>query len=162
MLCPLICDQVKRQLKWFLGGGASILVAIQFANPARTNPPVTPGRGFLASNAPPPEVAAILRDACYDCHSDETRWPWYSRVAPVSWFVANHVKDGRRHLNFSDWPNGESLREVQKLRHIRGQVSSGKRPLPSYTWIHTSARLSADQRDRLPARRRQPGPRRRR
>ena len=126
-----------------------MFAAIQFANPSRTNPPVVPGHDFLSSAKPPPEIATTFRNACYDCHSDETRWPWYSRVAPVSWFVADHVKDGRRHLNFSDWPNDDSLRAVQKLRHVRGQVSSGKMPLDSYTWIHTAARLTATQRDQL-------------
>lgn len=79
-----------------------VLVGIQFIPVDRSNPPVT------SDVQAPAEVDAILRRACYDCHSNETVWPWYSRVAPVSWLIAEDVEEGREELNFSTWPPGDS------------------------------------------------------
>ena len=80
---------MKTKLTWILGALAVIFVALQFTNPARTNPPVV--HDFLAAETPPPPLAAMFRGACYDCHSYETRWPWYSHIAPVSWLIASDV-----------------------------------------------------------------------
>ena len=122
---------------------------LQLANPARTNPPVVPGHDVLATKAPPPEVAAILRAACYDCHSDETKWPWYSHVAPLSWWVAGHVEDARKRLNFSEWPHDDPQRARKNWNRVSDQVQSGDMPLPSYTWMHAPARLSPEKRELL-------------
>lgn len=111
----------------------------------RTNPPV---RSDVAA---PAEVQTILRSACYDCHSHETRWPWYSRVAPVSWMVANHVKEGRGDLNFSDWPRLDFEEQEHALKDIQEQITKGKMPLRGYTWMHREARLSEAQRAALVA-----------
>jgi len=140
---------MKKYLKWVLGGMAGVAVLLQFTNPRQTNPPVVREHDLLAANPPPPEIASLLRQACYDCHSYETRWPWYSRVAPVSWLLADHVKDARKQLNFSEWPHDDPQRARRKWDHIRKQVHSGDMPLPSYTWVHTGARLSAAQRNQL-------------
>src|ERR1700690_2763813 len=96
---------MKSVTKKILAGIAVVAVVLQFIKPAGKNPPVTTGHDlFAGSDAPPPPVAALLRAACYDCHSNETKWPWYASVAPVSWWLENHVADGREHLNFSEWP----------------------------------------------------------
>jgi len=124
-------------------GLALVFLAAQFFQPARTNPPVAAGRDLIAVTTPPPPVAALLRAACYDCHSHETRWPWYDRISPVSWWVAGHIKDGRKHLNFSDWPPADPRRAKKKLNQIAEEVTEGGMPLPSYTWIHAPARLTA-------------------
>ena len=113
-------------------------VGIQFVPVERSNPPVE------EEIAAPPEVAAILERACYDCHSHETRWPWYSRVAPVSWLVAEDVKDGRRHLNFSRWNQYDERRRAGKLREVVELTSEGEMPLWFYLPLHPSARLSSD------------------
>ena len=81
-------------LKWIFAALVAVFVLLQFTSPPRTNPPVAPGHDLLATNPPPPEIAALLHNACYDCHSDETRWPWYSHIAPVSWLVADDVNTG--------------------------------------------------------------------
>src|SRR5271154_3229821 len=86
-----------------LWGLAALLVVAQFIPAARTNPVGTPGHTLQDVVSVPPAVEAVLTRSCADCHSDQTRWPWYSRVAPVSWFVVNHVQEGRRHLNMSEW-----------------------------------------------------------
>ena len=140
---------MKKKLIWILGAAVIAGVLLQFTNPARTNPPITPGHDLFATNGPPPEIAALLRNACYDCHSYKTKWPWYSRVAPVSWWLANHVSDARKHLNFSEWPHDDPYQARKKWNRIGDEVDSGDMPLPSYTWIHTGARLSAAQRAQL-------------
>jgi mono/diheme cytochrome c family protein len=119
------------------------LLLVQLIPVERTNPPVQ------SEVDAPAEVQAILRGACYDCHSHATRWPWYSRVAPVSWMVANHVKEGRGELNFSDWPRIDFEEQEHALKDIREQITKGKMPLRGYTWMHREARLSDAQRAAL-------------
>jgi len=118
-------------------------VGIQFVPVRRTNPPVH------TDVAAPADVAPILRRACYDCHSNETRWPWYSHVAPVSWFVANHVRHGRGDLNFSEWPAFDIEAEAEAFKDIEAQVEKGRMPLRSYTWLHRDAVLSEKDRETL-------------
>lgn len=122
---------------------------LQFTNPALTNPPVAAGNDLHATNPPPAAVSVLLRRACYDCHSHETRWPWYSRVAPMSWFVVEHVEDGRKHLNFSEWPHGVPRKVRSRWQNIRDEVEAGDMPLRSYAAIHSASRLTAAERDEL-------------
>ena len=125
--------------------GALVLLlaaaAIQMVPVDRTNPPV------VSDVDAPAEVKEVLRRACYDCHSNQTDWPWYSHVAPLSWFVADHVRVGRKDLNFSEWPAFD--RELQELAKadIREQVAGGTMPLTSYTWLHPEARLTDAERE---------------
>jgi hypothetical protein len=119
------------------------LAGIQLIPVRRTNPPVASD-----VDAPAP-VQSILRRACYDCHSNETRWPWYSRVAPVSWLVSSHVQTARGDLNFSEWPLLDFEGQDLARGDIREQVGKGKMPLRSYTWIHRGARLKQEERDAI-------------
>jgi hypothetical protein len=137
------------RIRMALGAVLVALSVLQFSNPARVNPPVVPGHDLLAVHPPPPEIAALLRHSCYDCHSFETQWPWYSRVAPMSWGVVSHVNDGRNRLNFSEWPNDDPAKAAKKWNKVNDALEQGEMPLPSYTWIHWSARLSTDQREKL-------------
>jgi hypothetical protein len=114
----------------------ALLLLIQLIPVARTNPPVE-----VDLVAPEP-VKAVLKRACYDCHSHETRWPWYSRIAPVSWWLAAHVKKGRADLNFSQWPLFDIEMKALFLRDIEKQLVDGTMPLPSYVRVHPEARLS--------------------
>jgi hypothetical protein len=140
---------MRNWFKWI--GGALLLgaIALQFANPSHLNPAVIPGHDLMATNAPPPPVAALLKNACYDCHSSETKWPWYSYVAPISWPLVQHVNDARESLNFSDWPHNSPQRARKKWRRISEAVEAGEMPLPSYLWIHRESRLTAQQRRQL-------------
>src|SRR5271154_4973997 len=138
---------MKKILKWILVVLAVVFVLLQFTNPPRTNPPVI--RDLMATNAPPPQVAAMLHAACYDCHSSETRWPWYSRAAPMSWLIANDVNEGRKNLNLSDWPNHNPMRAAKRLENMSDEINSGEMPLPKYTKIHADARLTESQRKEL-------------
>jgi hypothetical protein len=138
---------LKRKLKWFFVALAAGFTSLQLTNPPRTNPPVI--SDLMARNRPPPEVAAMLHMACYDCHSSETRWPWYSHIAPLSWLIASVVKEGRENLNLSDWPNDNLVRAAKRLEDMSDEVGSGEMPLPKYTKIHADARLTGIQRKEL-------------
>lgn len=91
------------------------------------------------------EVSGILRAACYDCHSNETSYPWYASVAPVSWLVTHDVEEGRDELNFSEWATYPAKRKHHKLEEVIEQVEEGEMPMPIYTVTHGEARLSDDQ-----------------
>jgi hypothetical protein len=140
---------MTKRVKGF--GGICLLaaIALQFTNPPHPNPPIVHGHDVLASTAPPPAVAAMLKNSCYDCHSYETKWRWYSYVAPFSWYVARDVSAGRASLNFSDWPQDDPRRVRKRWKHIAEQVDDGEMPLPSYTRIHHQARLDERQRAEL-------------
>src|SRR5262249_47482679 len=115
-----------------------------------TDPPPGPHHDALATTNPPPaEIASLLRGACYDCHSYETHWPWYGHVAPVSWWLAAHVRDARGALNFSEWPTDDPSRASRKWHHVSDAVSDGSMPLPSYARMHRPARLTDEQRKQL-------------
>jgi hypothetical protein len=126
------------------GAGFALL---QLTNPARTNPPVV--HDLMATAPPPPRVAAMLHTACYDCHSSETRWPWYSHIAPMSWLIAGDVREGREHLNLSNWPEADPKRAAKWLDNMSEDIRSGEMPLPKYTKIHADARLTDSQRKEL-------------
>lgn len=89
----------------------------------------------------PQEVHAILKRACFDCHSNHTNFPWYSSVAPASWFTKMHVEEGREHMNFSTWSSYDDEKKLKYLQKIPKAIKS-KMPLPSYLWIHKEAKLS--------------------
>ncbi|MCL4401399.1 MAG: heme-binding domain-containing protein [Acidobacteria bacterium] len=133
--------------KGLLGAGI-VALGIQLV-PAgyRTNPNVDETRTLWARSGVTPEVRSILDRACADCHSNQTRWPWYSHVAPVSWWLADHVKDGRKELNLSDWQqvlDRGPQRTSKKLTGICNLVRKGKMPLKSYLLIHGNASLSPE------------------
>ena len=133
----------RRAATGFILLAVAAAVTVQFVRrPVRTNPATDPARALAAHLAVPPPVAGILDRACGDCHSHQTRWPWYSRVAPASWLVVEHVDHGRRHLNFSDWTGPGQERAQDPLHAICKEVSSGHMPLSSYLWLHPEARLS--------------------
>lgn len=129
-------------LKWIGIGIVITLACIQVVRPDRTNPPVDPAMTLQASTQVPPEVQAIFERSCYDCHSNQTVWPWYTNVAPVSWFIADHVKDGREELSFSEWGAYPPKKADHKLEEICEMVEKGEMPLESYLILHGGAKLS--------------------
>ena len=112
-----------------------ILIGIQFIPVDRKNPSVT-----MDINAPD-NISSILRASCYDCHSNETVWPWYSKIAPVSFLVASDVKEGRKHLNFSEWDKYEAVKREKILEEILEEIEKEAMPLTSYTFTHPNAKL---------------------
>jgi hypothetical protein len=117
-------------------------VAIQFIRPDFTNPPVTRAETLESTTQVPENVQKILTRACNDCHTNETVYPWYSKIQPSAWFLKDHIDDGRRHLNFSIWNTYETAKKRKKLGEVCQQVQSKEMPLPSYLWIHWNAKLT--------------------
>ena len=140
---------MKKRFKRVGAFGLLSVIVLQFANLSRQNPPVARGNDLLASNPPPPSVVALLKNSCYDCHSFETKWPWYSYVAPFSWRIARDVRAARASLNFSEWPHDDPRRARKRWRHIAEEVENGEMPPPSYAWLHRQARLNPQRRAEL-------------
>ena len=135
---------VRKILKWTAIALAAVFVVLQFIRPARTNPPVDESRMIQAHTHVTPEVAAILDRSCNDCHSNQTRWPWYSNVAPVSWFVVDHVNVGRKEMNFSDWAQYDARQQAGLLKEMCHEAQIGAMPLNSYLRLHHDAKLSTE------------------
>lgn len=134
---------MRKLLIGTLTAAAMGFVAIQFVPVERSNPPVE--TEVPASS----EVRSVLRRACYDCHSNETTWPWYSRIAPVSWLVAHDVHEGREELNFSTWNRLSTKERGEALHEAWEKVEEGEMPPWFYLPPHPEARLSARDRAAL-------------
>ena len=128
----------KRNVLLSLGGLLVVAQLIPF--PPAENPPV--GDEIQA----PAQVMALLRASCYDCHSNETVWPWYSHVIPSKWYVRQHVVEGRSHLNFSTWGDYSPRRAQHRLEEVMEYVSEGWMPLESYLRLHPEAELGQAER----------------
>ena len=115
---------------------ALVLGGIQLWPAGRTNPPTTAGLDA------PPEVTAILRRACFDCHSNETRWPWYAYVAPVSWWMVHDVDEGRRELNFSEWGALPEKKRERRAAKMIDEIEEDEMPPASYRRMHGDARVA--------------------
>ena len=133
--------KIARGARWVLLLFLVVFIGAQFVRPDRSNPPSTPGASLMAKA--PPDVAAILDRACRDCHSNETRWPWYTNISPTSWLVADHVHHGREHFNYSNWTSIDEDEQDQLLGGMCSLAQRGRMPMPSYLWIHRDAKLSA-------------------
>ena len=120
-----------------------LLIGIQFVPIARTNPPEPKEAPELR------EIRGLLQRSCYDCHSNDTRWPWYSHVAPISFLIARDVKEGRREVNFSLWDGYTPQRKARKLGEIAKQVESGSMPQWYYVLMHPEARLSQSDKEAI-------------
>jgi len=90
-------------------------------------------------------VTELIRRSCFDCHSDQTELPWYSRLAPVSWVLANHINEGRSHLNFSEWEGYGEREKISKLEEIKDEAESGGMPLKSYLLMHPEAKMDPEE-----------------
>ncbi|RMH20295.1 MAG: heme-binding protein [Gemmatimonadetes bacterium] len=133
----------RRRAGAALLGAGLVLAALQFVPVERTNPPV------VSEHRSVPAVDSLLRSACYDCHSNETRWPWYARVAPASLLLGRHVREGRGALNFSEWPAWD-LEEQELLgRLIVEQLEDDAMPPRTYRLLHPEARLEPAERARI-------------
>ena len=125
-------------------GLATILVALQFFRPEKyQGSPAFSGKNDATVVYPASaEVRQVLAAACYDCHSNRTTYPWYAEIQPVGWWLANHIKDARRELNFSEFGAYSAQRQMRKLENLCDEVRDRKMPLKSYTWLHARARLT--------------------
>jgi hypothetical protein len=126
--------------RWVLAA-LVVLVGIQLVRPDRTNPPVNVSRTIQTRTQMPSEVSAILERACFNCHSYQTQWPWYSHVAPVSWLVASDVHNARKALNMSDWARYDPAKAASRLGDMCDAVEATEMPPISYRFMHSTAKL---------------------
>ena len=127
----------------------AIVLVIQVIPVERNVSTVPPGQSFEKTEKVPANVAAILKVSCYDCHSNNTRYPWYSELQPGAWFMAQHIKKGRDELNFDEFNNYSKRRKKAKIKSIISQIEKDEMPLRSYRMMHGNARLSADEKKEL-------------
>ncbi len=118
-------------------------IGIQYIEVERTNPPV---KDDIEA---PLQIKNILKNACYDCHSNETKWPWYSKVAPVSWLIIDDVNEGRKHLNFSEWENLYSRKKDDLKKSIWKELAENEMPPGKYIYLHPGASLEMTQKNVL-------------
>ena len=141
---------------WIARGVALVATAgglLQLApGPARTNPPVTQSQTLQGATHVPAHVDALLRRSCMDCHSNETRWPWYSQIAPMSWALAGDVHRARKALNLSEWGLRVGQRPTTAITYLTAMcadVSKGRMPLPKYLMLHPESRLTRADKESL-------------
>lgn len=118
------------------------LVIIQFIRPAKNTGDTAGAQSMNTLHPIPDSVNKILDKACYDCHSNSTRYPWYFNIQPVAWWMNDHIKDGKDELNFSEFGKRKTENQVKKLKKVAKEVEEGEMPLDSYTWIHKEAILT--------------------
>ena len=127
----------------------AVLVVIQFIHPKK-NKSEGPQPNYIGNNfAIPPDVKSILAKACNDCHSNNTRYPWYSKLQPVHWWLDKHIRNGKKGLNFDEYISKRLRYQYHKMEEVIEQLKDGKMPLNSYTWTHKNARLSAEEKNKI-------------
>ncbi|AWM14630.1 MAG: hypothetical protein CMP76_15230 [Flavobacterium sp.] len=126
-----------------------VFVGIQFIPTKRNQSESVPNTDFMIVNNVPNNIKATLQTSCYDCHSNNTSYPWYNTVQPVAWFLENHIEEGKAELNFSEWDNYSNRRKKSKLKSIVSQIKDNKMPLSSYTFIHKNTIISNNQKKEI-------------
>ena len=122
-------------------------VGIQFVPTDLNQSDTVPKTDFLLVNNTQESISALLQESCYDCHSNNTEYPWYNKVQPVAWFLEDHINEGKEELNFNEWDAYSNRRKNSKLKSIISQVKDDEMPLASYTLIHNDAKLSNSEKD---------------
>lgn len=120
-------------------------VGIQFIPTELNQSNIVPKTDFLLVNNTPKNISTLLQTSCYDCHSNNTSYPWYNKIQPIAWFLENHIADGKEELNFNNWDTYSNRRKNSKLKSIINQIKNNEMPLSSYTLIHKNAKLSTSE-----------------
>ena len=135
--------KIGKKIAWAL---LIVFVGMQFFQPDKNEDTTDHLSAFLSETRPPGPVEHVLKTSCFDCHSNHTVYPWYNRIAPVSYWLADHIDHGKGHLNFSEWAAYDAGEKDHKLEEVVETVESGAMPLREYTWTHAEARLTEAQR----------------
>lgn len=122
-----------------------ILVGIQFIPVEKNKSEPYSKEDFILATNPPEDIGKLLKNSCYDCHSNTTKYPWYDKIAPISWWVADHINHAKEELNFSEWDTYTPKKKKHKLEEIVEETGEGEMPLNSYLWMHGDATLSDEQ-----------------
>lgn len=112
------------------------LIILQFFRPEKNSGGYESVAAFESETKPSTQVKAILKESCYDCHSNQTQYPWYSEIAPISLWLEDHIEHGKGHFNVADWESYSVKKKDHKLEELFEMVEAGEMPLPSYTWVH--------------------------
>ena len=134
-----------RRLWIFLGFILAALLVMQFFRPEENLGEADTADDFIQVSQVPDTLARVFLTSCYDCHSNYTNYPWYGNIAPASWFLNSHIREGRARLNFSSWAVLDKAQKISRLDQICEECTSGSMPLNSYVLIHRSAALGADE-----------------
>ena len=134
--------KVIKKILWLL---LIVFVIAQFFGPDKNEGEIATIDAFLVETNPPEDVKLILKETCYDCHSDVTRYPWYNNITPVNYWLADHIKHGKGHFNVSDWIGNSTKRKDHKFEELIEMVEDKTMPLDSYTWTHSEAKLTEAQ-----------------
>ncbi|WP_338359681.1 heme-binding domain-containing protein [Yeosuana marina] len=126
-----------------------VFVGIQFIKTPRNQSDIVPKTDFMLVNDVPKGIGNKLQISCYDCHSNNTVYPWYSKIQPGAWFMENHIKNGKEELNFNEWDSYSNRRKKSKLKSIINQIKDNEMPLLSYTLIHRDAKLSENTKKKM-------------
>ncbi len=126
-----------------------LLIIFQIFRIDKTVKPVDLNTDFISVTHADAEVASILKASCYDCHSDQPSYPWYTNIAPFSWWIKHHINEGSHHLNFSEWGNYSQKKKDHKLEECVEMVEADEMPMASYTLMHKEAKLSELQKKKL-------------
>ena len=124
-----------------------VFIGIQFIPTERNQSEIVPETDFLLVNNTPENIEKILQVSCYDCHSNNTEYPWYNKIQPVAWFLEDHIKEGKKELDFSEWDEYSNRRKNSKLKSIMSQIRDDEMPLFSYTLVHRDAVLSNSEKE---------------
>lgn len=127
------------------------LVIAQFFRPEKNDGNIDTVNAFIAETNPPAEVTQILKTTCFDCHSAKTNYPWYNNITPVNYWLDEHVRDGKKHLDFSKWSEYSLKKKEHKMDELHEEVEEKEMPLNSYTWTHADANLTQEQIDAVVA-----------
>jgi hypothetical protein len=122
----------------------AVFIVIQFFRPAKNHWNGPAGNQIQKQFLVPPDVQEVIRNACYDCHSNSTRYPWYAEVEPVGWLLASDIREGKSELNFDEFGSYRRMRQYRKFREIQEQIESREMPMPSYVMMHKKAELSEE------------------
>ncbi len=124
---------IFKKIAW---GMLAVFVGMQFYRPSMNISEETTTAFFEAETSPPGPILETLQTSCYDCHSNNTNYPWYNQVAPVSYFIDAHIKDGKKHLNFSEWESYATKKKDHKIEELIEEIQEGEMPLKSYRITH--------------------------
>ncbi|MFT5103214.1 MAG: hypothetical protein ACI86C_000866 [Candidatus Latescibacterota bacterium] len=127
---------MNKKFKYLAILGLLAFVVVQFIRPDKNSEGYETVMTFESETKPSKQLAAVLKENCYDCHSGQTRYPWYSEIAPASYWLSDHIKDGKKHFNVSEWEGYSLKKKEHKLEELIEMVEEGEMPLDSYTWIH--------------------------
>jgi len=131
--------------KKILTGVVLVVVVMQFLQPTKNKSEVIDESDISNTYEMPEAVHQVLVQKCYDCHSNNTRYPWYVHIQPVGWWLASHIKEGKEHLNFSTFKSYDQKKASHKLEELSEAVTDGWMPLESYLWLHREAKVTPEE-----------------